>query len=669
MVAVSLGAWALRLAVVAGLVSLVGVRRRSIGVGAVAVTAGATVVAVLALVEAFWSKDFSLVYVADHARRDASTATRVSGLWGGMGGSLLFFALGTSVTGLVAAWRAPAADRGLVAAVAGAVSASLVGFVAVFSDPFDRLQIPAVDGAGLTPILEHPAMLYHPPLVYAGLTSLVAAFALSVAALGRDRLDDGWRTQVRRWLLVPWTLLAIGMLAGAHWAYVELGWGGYWAWDPVENTALLPWLAVTAALHRIQASTSASNRRRIDADADPPTLGVAVLVGGAFLLALLGGLLTRSGATTSVHAFAEERAIGRAFAALLFAVALGCAVLVARHRGRVPAPRPSHDPWWPPTRGRALGVQQVLVLGALAVVLLGSVWPLVAELRGGREVSVGGSFFASLCGPIAVLLLLAMAVGPSLGRLPIGTVALTPALGAALGVAWAGTDGWGGLFALSAAAAGGAAVAGTGLALVRGRHDGRRVGSHLAHLGVALFLLGVAGTTTGTTQTVSLAEGQSTQVHGRFVANHGVAVVDTPSDDTDVVEATVAVGDRTYRPQLVAHTTRNRLLAESALHSTPREDVQVMLRDARDDGSVVLQVGVHPLQQLVWWGAILLVVGGLVTFAGAGISRPDPGPALHPRRGVDAASRATIPARPPEPEPAPPPPLAGRDATAPSAPA
>lgn len=622
MVAVRVGELALRLAIVAAIVATAGWRRPRVGRPALVASALGLAVAVGCLAEAFWSHDYSLAYVADHARRDAGTATRLSGLWGGMAGSLLVFALGTAVAAAVAAGRAPARLQGAVAAVGAAVTGALALIVVAFADPFARLEIPAVDGAGLTPILEHPAMLYHPPLVYAGLTSLTAAFALTVAALAREGLDEDWAARVRRWLLVPWTLLAVGMLAGAHWAYVELGWGGYWAWDPVENTALLPWLAVTAALHARQ-----GRARR----------AVAAWVGGAFLLALLGGLLTRSGSTASVHAFAEERTIGRALAVVLLGATVAVVALVRRAR-----PHPAAGPaaLWPPSRSGAVRVQPWLVGAVLAVVLLGSLWPLTAELRDSRPLTVEGTYFAALAGPLAIALLALMAVGPSLGRGRPGPAALAAALGAAAGVTLAARAGWHGAFALAAAAAGGAAVVGAGRALaLAGRSRPR--GGHLAHLGVALFLLGVAGTTTGATDTVSLAEGQSTEVHGLTVTNRGVRVVATARPDTQAVEAQVVVDGHVHHPQLVAHTTRNRLLAESSLRSTPAQDVQVMLRDARDSGGVVVQVGVHPLQQLVWWGALVMVAGGGVAYRAALTprGRRPAGAAASP-----AASRASPPA-------------------------
>ena len=593
MVAVTVGVWALRLAVVAGVAAVVTVRRPRIAIAALGVAAAGTTVATVVLAEAFWSKDFSLAYVVDHTRRAADGPTRVSGIWGGMGGSLLVFAVGTALVGLLASVRCPAPLRGRVAGLTGAVTACLTACVALLSDPFERLAVPAVDGLGLTPILEHPAMLYHPPIVYAGLTSLTGAAAITVAALSVDQLDEVWARQVRRWLLVPWVLLAVGMLAGAHWAYVELGWGGYWAWDPVENTALLPWLAATAALHGLRPAVTGRAARLST---------VAALTGGAYLLALLGGLLTRSGATESVHAFAEEPAIGRAFTGLLVAACLGFAGLLLRHHRHTARAETPTDP-----RARALRVQMGLIVGALAVVLLGSTWPLLRDLAGARPVSVEGTFFADLLGPVAVALLIGMAVGPSLGRRPLGATTLLPVIGAAAGVAMAGVAGWTGWFPMAVAAAGGAAVVGATREIVATRGA---VGGHVAHLGAAVLLVGMAGTATGGTQTLALAPGGSAELLGRTVRNGGVEVVAAPDPGTDAVEATITVDGRALHPQLVVHHSRGRLLAESALHSRLAEDVQVMLRDARESGSVVVQVGVHPLQQLVWWGALILVAGG-----------------------------------------------------------
>jgi cytochrome c-type biogenesis protein CcmF len=333
------------------------------GRGALAGRAGAVLamVAVGCLTWALATGDFTLAYVAETTDRAASWPYRIAGLWGAMAGSLLLWAA------MVAAWglrrRLGAVERASLAGLAAAVLA--VG--ALLASPWDRLSSPALDGAGLTPILEHPAMLVHPPLLYAGLTGLAVPFAATVGAVA---LDAAWAARVRRQLLLCIVALTAGMAIGGHWAYAEVGWGGFWAWDPVENTAVMPWLAAVAAVHLLR-----SGRWRV----------AGLAASGALVLAVLGTVLTRSGATPSVHAFAEDAAIGWA----LLAVAAATAVLALR------AP-PSEAAAKPVPRGTVLAAASAG--GALVVVLLGTVRPLVGD----AAVAVDGSYYARLVGPVAV---------------------------------------------------------------------------------------------------------------------------------------------------------------------------------------------------------------------------------------------------------------------------
>jgi cytochrome c-type biogenesis protein CcmF len=611
-----IGRLAVWVALLAGGMAVVSRRRLPL-----TIAVGAALLATAILARALVGNDFSLVYVADFSRRDASAPFRLAALWGGMAGSLLWFATLAGAAGWWAAGRVrssasssssssstPAA--GLVAAVTGGLVASLAGLVLAFADPFRRLEVPAIDGGGLTPILEHPAMLYHPPLLYLGLASLTGPFALTVAGL-LGRAPEGWDATVRRWLVVPWTLLAAGMLAGAHWAYVELGWGGYWAWDPVENTALLPWLAVTLALH------AGLGARRRSGDATDPSLPQAALVGLAFLLALTGTMLTRSGAVSSVHAFAESRAIGRALGALVVATTVGVAVLLVR------AWRPAPRPVVLPDRGllRRLLAGHFLVVGTvLGVATIGTLAPLVTDLRGGDGIAIEGRYFASFAGPLAAAGLVLVALVP----LALGVRARRSALVAVGGGLVAGVGllyGAGGDVDGPVAVLAGAAGAATLSAIVGGlaaRRSGGRLAVHVAHAGLGLLLLGVAGTASGSTEMVPVAPGDRVEVLGETVEYRGVEVVDDVANGGGRVEGASAVvadvraAGHDLRPSLVAYPAIARVIAESSLVSTPRRDVQVSLRDAADDGSAVLQVGVHPLQMSVWWGALILLVAGIV---------------------------------------------------------
>jgi cytochrome c biogenesis factor len=495
-----------------------------------AVGAAAAAVAVATLAWAFATGDLTLSYVVATSDRSTSWPYRIAGVWGGMAGSLLLW------SALLAGWgvgrrRAEGLERVVLALAPAAFLVVLV----LWASPWDRLAAPAIDGEGLTPILRHRAMLYHPPLLYVGATALLVPYAAVVGGAAP--------ATVRRWLLGSWAVLTGAMAAGAHWAYVELGWGGYWAWDPVENTALLPWLSVLAALHLLRRADRARRWMTV------------IAAGGGFVLALLGTTLTRSGAAPSVHAFAEDAAVGRALVTVVVVASAALAwraVTLGRRAPELVAPRRSS---W---REVALGLQPLLVAGALAVVLIGTVRPAI----GRAAVAVDGSFFAGLVAPLAV----AAAV----------------------------------------------LVISAGVAFPRALRAIRP--SHLAHIGFLVLLAGVLGSTTGSSAAATLATGESITVEGWEIRNDGISV--TTVDGRDAVTAAVAVlrdGDERARllPALVAYPEQNRLLAETALRSTPLSDVQVALRDADDDGRALLEVHVNPLVWWIWWGALLLTAAGV----------------------------------------------------------
>jgi cytochrome c-type biogenesis protein CcmF len=581
-------------------------RARRAGLWLLAGSAAAAVAAVAVLGWALLRSDFTVAYVVAESRSRGATWYRLAGLWGGMAGSLLVWTamlagVAVAATTAIARKHAPGGTR--LGAMAQVVTGSVVcGFgllVATLADPFVTLPAAAVEGRGLTPILEHPAMLYHPPLLYLGLASLLAPFALTVATAAAGRLDDRWLDRCRRWALVSWALLGIGMIAGAHWAYVEVGWGGFWAWDPVENTALLPWLAVTAFVH------AALLRARMVA---------AILVVVAFAVALLGTLLTRSGATQSVHAFAEDAAIGWALLVLVaLAAAGGAAALVAARRvvATKPDPSPRPDRARDRARDRALGTQVVTTLLALAVVFAGTVYPVVRSLTGaGGVAAVDGGFFSLFVGPLALVVLVLAGVGPRLGR--SGSLALAgPVAGGLAAVAVALVAGWRSPFGLAVAALGGFTVVASAVDLARYRRGG-----HLAHLGLAVLLAGIAGSSTGASISATVAAGGRMTVGEFEIVNDGARVVSAPDAAVQRVAAPVTVehdGRVVARlvPEIRVDRGRGDQLAETALWSTPRTDVLVALRDAGDGGEALLQIYVRPLVVWVWWGALLMVAGGV----------------------------------------------------------
>ena len=567
---------ALALAVVGVAGGVASMRRpepwRRLSVAATRSCAVALVAALAVLGRAFAIGDYSVVAVADHSRRALGTYDRVMGLWGGMAGSLLLFTSATAVFAAIGLGRRP---HPLAVVASCGLTGSLVAIGWWLADPFETLQVPALDGVGLTPILEHWAMRIHPPLVYAGLTALVVPAARTLGAMADRRLDASWWASVRSWLVAAWMLLAGGMLLGAHWAYVELGWGGYWAWDPVENAALLPWLATTIALHAGSPQVSR-------------VLGPVVLL--PFGLALLGTTLTRSGATTSVHAFAEARGIGRALVVLLVAFCVLAIVLsvraarVVRRQDRFPEP--------------ALFAAQAVLGAVLAVVLAGTLYPLLSAWSGGERVAVEGRFFSGTVAPLVVLGLLAL-IGRG-RRVPASGVVGALVAGALLLLA-----GWRDPFAVVLGSLAVAVVTASGRSLVRSRRP-----AELAHLGLAVFLFGVAGTATGEHVTTTVAVGEAAVVDGHRVVVRSLGTQPGPTASSTAVVVDLLLDGHPRRAALVAHPDRGVLLAESTLRSTPASDVQVILRDAIDDRAV-LTVNVAPLQQVVWWGALLMILGGM----------------------------------------------------------
>jgi cytochrome c-type biogenesis protein CcmF len=506
--------------------------------------------------------------------------------------------------------------------VLGALTAGAALLVLTVADPFARLAFPALDGGGLTPILEHPALLYHPPILYLGQTALAVPFAVTVAALLRGRLDDAWLAVTRRFALVAWVALSFGMVGGAHWAYQELGWGGFWAWDPVENASLLPWLATTAFLH---SALVVERRNRVRA-------WTAALAMAAFALSLVGAYLTRSGVTGSVHAFAEARATGVGFLAAVAAVVGGGGVLLALRGRRL-------GPGWAPdgvtSREGALLANNVLLLAGLLVVTLGTLAPLVSQALGRSQFGVSPRFFATFTALPALVALALAGIAPALpwsrNRASAGLPPVTRRLlmtagpGAAVGVAVAVGFGLAGPVMLLAAVAGGSTVALSAQQAVRARRRRRAFGAALAHLGLALALLGIAGSTQGAEMTGPLRPGEQLTLGRYQLVQEGLVERTGARRSSARVQLGVFVGGRrvgTLRPGLDTFYGSNGAagapLPETALRSTLREDLLVtVVRIDVDRDVAVLEVFRRPLVAWVWIGGLLLALGGALALAGS----------------------------------------------------
>lgn len=545
-------------------------------------SAAAGLLATSLLAIALVGGDFSLEYVA----RTTSLATpwpyRFAALWGGMDGSMLFY---TTLILVVAAFglRNPIGVR-----VGALVGAGLALVTVLYANPFFTPAIPAVDGEGLLAILQHPAMVYHPPILYLGLVFLLIPFAKTVE-LVMGRADRGhWRLTTRRSLYVSWTLLAIGMAAGANWAYVELGWGGYWAWDPVENTALMPWLASTVFLHSSRLEDTGGRGRRWN----------VLFAGLPFALSVMGVYLTRSGVTGSIHSFAEDPVVGRILLTSAAFTALFVSALSYRsERG---------EPWGPIRLNRDgwIGVNSALIAFALLFVTVGSAYPAVVSVFKGETVVVDSSFFVATIFPIGVLIALGLSLSlrslrPAVYLTAWGAVAVATSL--VIGLRWGSL--------LFAAASGSLLLVGS--VMVKKPPGGRLFTAHLAHLGMAIVLVGVAGSSFGGEFEGQMAVGDSVLVSGHEVSLDGL---DTGRSGRFVyVRSEFDVDGVPLTPEIRAYEDQDRPVSEPALRSTPLDDVIIATSLLFPDGeTVAVSVFVRPLVWWVWVGAALIGLSGLL---------------------------------------------------------
>src|SRR5437764_8608172 len=361
---------------------------------------GTTAVAALVLLGALARRDFSFAYVAEHTNRDLAGGYALSAFWGGQEGSLLLWLLILTGYASVAVWLAGRSARELVpwvVPVFGAV-ATFFAFMLVFiSSPFETQPAPA-DGAGMVPSLQNPYMLAHPPLLYLGYVGLTVPFAFAMGALLSKQTDERWIVVTRRWTLAAWTFLGVGQLLGAHWAYVEIGWGGYYAWDPVENAALTPWLAATAFLHSVMMQEKRGMLK----------VWNAILVSLAFCLSIFGTFLTRSGVINSIHSFSQSP-LGAWFLAFIVLTTVATAALIWL---RLPLLRSRTTLESLVSREATFLYNNLLPVALCLTILWGTMWPIVTQAVGAEQTTVSKPYYDFFLHSFGLPLLLLMGIGP-----------------------------------------------------------------------------------------------------------------------------------------------------------------------------------------------------------------------------------------------------------------
>jgi cytochrome c-type biogenesis protein CcmF len=590
-----------------------------------------TTAAVLVLLFGLLTHNFSLQYVADYTSRDTPAAYLVSALWAGNAGSLLFWAWLLSLFGVVVAFREKETNRELVPYATAVIMLNEAFFLILLlsvANPFHRLSPVPADGQGLNPLLQNPGMIIHPPALLAGYAAFTIPFAFAVAALLKNRVDDDWPATVWRWALLAWLLLGVGNIIGAWWAYVELGWGGYWAWDPVENAGLMPWLVGTAFLHSIVLQRRKGTFK---------TWSMALII-LTFNLAIFGTFLTRSGFLSSVHTFGKT-GLEPFFITFLAITVLVPAGLLFYRRETLGSADATENLV---SRENAFLLNNILLLGSAAIVFFGTLFPAISQAINGAKVEVGKAFFNHVNGPIFIAIILLAGICTLIGGRrgsardltvkllwPLVLAVITGGVvfvsgvrqGYILGAAVFG--GFVGFAVISQWVRESAAlqkVQNTSFAAAWWRSvtaNRAHYGAYIVHLSIVLFALGVIGSSFyGTEKDAALNPGESVNVQGYRLVYNNVNLTGTQSKMVIKANVSVYSGDKlryTLQPSKIYASSYDQPVTEVAIHSNPVQDIYVIL-SAWKDGVATFKVLINPMVMWLWIGGGVFLLGGLVAF-------------------------------------------------------
>lgn len=580
----------------------------------------------------FIQHDFSVAYVANNSNSMLPLMYRISAVWGAHEGSLLLWALilsGWTLAVSIFSQRLPLYFVARVIGVMGSVSIGFLLFMLLTSNPFDRLLPVPMDGADLNPLLQDPGLIIHPPMLYMGYVGFSVAFGFAIAALLGGNLDSAWARWSRPWTIMAWVFLTVGIALGSWWAYYELGWGGWWAWDPVENASFMPWLAGTALIHSVRVV------ERRDA-----LKGWSVLLAiTTFSLSLVGTFLVRSGVLTSVHAFAVDPARGVFILAILVA-AIGGSLTVYALRASSLRATGRFDPV---SREGALVVNNALLIAACATVFVGTFYPLFIDVLTGDKISVGAPYFNLIFTKIAAVTLALAAVGTLLAwkrasmravlksMVPAGAAAIVAGI---VVLVIADRERAGGAFALMLVVwlAGGAmseiaqrtklfrAPIKDSLSRARGL-PGAAWGAALAHMGLALFALGAAGLSLWKSEEVVLmAEGDQAAVAGYNVTLTSVERLRGPNYEAERAVFSATKGGETFTlsGERRFYPIRGMETSEAAIRAHGPGDLYISFGENASGRGWPVRLFYNPFVGCLWWGAGLTAFGGLVAFADRG---------------------------------------------------
>ncbi|WP_171180232.1 heme lyase CcmF/NrfE family subunit [Ruegeria sp. HKCCD8929] len=621
---------AFMVAIVQMVVPMVGAHKRWSGWMAVAEPAAnaqffLTAFAFGALVWAFVTSDFSLRLVVLNSHSAKPMLYKISGAWGNHEGSMLLWVLIVTLFGAMAAWFGgglPPSLKARVLAVQSAIAVAFFAFILFTSNPFLRVAVPPFDGQDLNPLLQDPGLAFHPPFLYLGYVGLSMAFSFAVAALIEGRVDAAWARWVRPWTLAAWVFLTIGIALGSWWAYYELGWGGFWFWDPVENASFMPWLLAAALLH---SAIVVEKREALKSW----TILLAII---AFGFSLVGTFIVRSGLLTSVHAFANDPERG-VFILFILAIFVGGALTLFAARAQA---MEAKGVFGMVSRESALVVNNILLAVSCFVVFFGTLWPIVAEMGFDRKLSVGAPFFNSAFTPFMVALGIILPLGSMLpwkrGRLGRVAWSLRYAFVLALALAllvWAmqterSALGPVGLF-LGAWITFGAVI---DLWSRTGRKGSlRRMmrlpradwGKAVAHTGLGVTMFAIAGLMAWEVEDIRVARmGEPFEVGDFTLTLEDVQRVQGPNYYSTMGFVKLERNGRqiaTLNPEKRDYPVARMPTTEAAIDYRILRDVYVVIGDRQNDGSWTMRTYIKPFANWIWAGSILMALGGALSLS------------------------------------------------------
>ncbi len=585
------------------------------------------------LILALLRSDFSIEYVARVSSRDMPTYLKVTALWGGQAGSLLFWNLllaGFTAAAMARKWDDQRELMPYAILIGSLTQIFFLGLVVFVENPFTTLAVAPPDGNGLNPLLRHPGMIIHPPMLYLGFTGFTIPFTFALAALIANKLDDGWIRTTRRWTLTAWLFLSLGLILGGRWAYDVLGWGGYWAWDPVENASFMPWLAGTAFLH----SVMIQEKRKMFKNWN------IILVILTYCLVIYGTFIVRSGVISSVHSFAQS-AVGPLFFGFIALMFFLSVYWLTKRWENLKSDNQLDSLL---SREAAFLLNNFIILGILAATFWGTNFPILSELFTGQKVTVGEPFYEKVNGPLFAALVLLMGVAPltmwhrttiqRLGRMTIKPAVFSIVVAVALFFLditnWIALFGywivtfsltltllefWKGMWARMRSKKENPLAA---LAALIGR-DRRRYGGYIIHLGVLVMAFGIISNELYQQETqIRLARGDAVTLGDYELVFNGIERFPGP-DDLIITEATADVYQNgrfvtTLNPRTELYTRTNQPMTIPDARSTFAEDFYVLLVnwEGTSNDFSTFRLFLNPLINWVWAGGFIFVVGTLI---------------------------------------------------------